>query len=169
MRVPSVVIPSCLVLISIYGCSGGPKLPIVVPVKGTVTLDGNPLENASLTFISNDPKVKSGVATTDDKGNFEVLTYFDATHILKGIPAGEYKVTVTKMADSGEAPQPVMAVPKKEDRNRMQEQMMAKMMATNDKKAKKALPDKYSKPDSSGLKAIATAGMDPLKFELKND
>jgi hypothetical protein len=165
MRVQSVVIPACLALMAISGC-GGTRIPDVVPVKGTVTLDGTPLEGASLTFITSDPKVKSGVATTDSKGHFEVLTYFDSTHILKGVVAGEYKVTVTKMVETGDAPQAVNMTPKKEDRNRMQEQMMAKMMAVNDKKAKKPLPDMYSKTSTSGLKAIATAGMEPLKFEL---
>src|ERR1700733_7723987 len=40
----------CLLALILAGC--GPKTPVPVPVKGTVTLDGNPLPEGRISFIT---------------------------------------------------------------------------------------------------------------------
>src|SRR5947209_3031632 len=74
------------------GC-GGPHTP--VRVEGVVTLDGNPVEGAAISFLSEAGDGKEGrmaYGTTDGEGVFRLTT-------LKpddGALPGTYKVLVTK-------------------------------------------------------------------------
>lgn len=76
----------------IVGCSSGDRLP-VVPVSGSVVLEGEPVEGAMLVFHpreSRDAGVLSYAESTAD-GTFQASTY-DA---YDGIPEGDYAVTLT--------------------------------------------------------------------------
>ncbi|MGI8978623.1 MAG: hypothetical protein ACR2FY_05325 [Pirellulaceae bacterium] len=79
------------------GCGSsnpGPTLK-VTPVKGKVTMGGEPLADVAvtLTIQGQPPKDFLGAgATTDAQGNFEISTGYQ-----KGAPAGTYKVTVSKV------------------------------------------------------------------------
>jgi hypothetical protein len=66
------------------GCGSGKH-----PVNGTVTYEGQTVAKATVVFTSDIGNVATGF--TDDSGNFSLL-YLDKP----GIPAGTYKVTVTK-------------------------------------------------------------------------
>jgi len=68
------------------GC-GGPKLH---PVSGTVTLDGNPVEGAAVTFMSDDGK-NTYAGLTDASGKYTLYA-----GEKPGASAGSYKVLVTK-------------------------------------------------------------------------
>jgi hypothetical protein len=59
-------------------------------VNGVVTLDGTPVEGATVDFVSDDGKSYSGF--TDAGGNFTL----NGPDQKSGVPAGTYKVTVTK-------------------------------------------------------------------------
>lgn len=61
------------------------------PVNGVVKFDGAPVAGATVTFCSDDGKTFA--ASTDDGGNFKLFA-----HDKAGIPAGNYKVTVVKVA-----------------------------------------------------------------------
>jgi len=62
----------------------------IVPVEGQVTLDGQPVPGATVTFTSEDGKnVYSGL--TDDNGKFSL-----SSNKGTGAAPGSYKVTVTK-------------------------------------------------------------------------
>ncbi|MBX3398447.1 MAG: carboxypeptidase regulatory-like domain-containing protein [Gemmataceae bacterium] len=67
------------------GCGSG-----FVPVSGKVTLDGAPVAGAQVTFVteSGDKAFSGG---TNEAGDFEITS---GPH--KGVPAGNYKVTVIK-------------------------------------------------------------------------
>ncbi|QDT66436.1 carboxypeptidase-like regulatory domain-containing protein [Calycomorphotria hydatis] len=86
-----------IALTAMIGC--GEEGPEVAKVTGTVTLDGEPLPYADITFI---PKQggRNSLATTDDAGNYS-LTY---TLSQKGALVGEHKVVITSVieADAGE-------------------------------------------------------------------
>ena len=74
----------------VAGCGGGPKL---VPVSGVVTLDGEPLEGATLSFV---PTAGNAIATagsdvSGSNGNF-VMTYKGRN----GLSPGTYRVLVSK-------------------------------------------------------------------------
>jgi hypothetical protein len=74
------------------GC-GGEGGPTLVPVKGTVTFNGEPLEGATVTFIPEvtNAEQTSGGDVTGPQGNFKIK-YRDRA----GLAAGKYKVLVDK-------------------------------------------------------------------------
>ena len=75
------------------GCDGR-RSP--VPVSGTVTLDGKPVEGATVTFhlLGDDPDGRLATGQTDKTGTFHLNG--------DGARPGEYKVVITKnvLADS---------------------------------------------------------------------
>ena len=76
------------------GC-GGSDEPSLVPVSGTVTLDGKPLAGALVEFIPLDPKQPqtAGGGTTDPAGKYTAM-YRGSS----GLSPGKYKVNVRKDA-----------------------------------------------------------------------
>jgi len=76
-----------------FGCSDGPAL---VPVSGVVTLDGEPLEGATLSFIPvpGNPISTSGTDVTGPKGNFQ-MTYNGRS----GLAPGKYTVKISKTVE----------------------------------------------------------------------
>jgi hypothetical protein len=80
-----------LSLVSLIGCGGNPAgYPATAPVTGTVTLDGVPLEGASITFSPATGRSSSG--TTDAEGNYE-LNY---TGAIQGAMLGTHRVMISK-------------------------------------------------------------------------
>ncbi len=80
---------------SVAGCGGrNAKLPPLVPVDGTITLDGQLLEGAYVVFDPIGDTPGTGAAgITDSQGRYE-LTALDG---FKGAPVGEYQVAVSKL------------------------------------------------------------------------
>ena len=83
--------------LSLSGCStaDGYNVPIdLIPVTGTVQLDGTPLANATLNFIpANGTSGLGGYAITDDSGSFSVSHYSSSP----GLEKGTYNVTFSKL------------------------------------------------------------------------
>jgi hypothetical protein len=71
------------------GCGSGDR----VTVKGTVTLDGAPLEGANVSFMPEDDKGLPANGVTDAEGRFSLGTL----KAEDGARPGSYKVTVTKV------------------------------------------------------------------------
>lgn len=83
---PLPTVPVAVLVFCLWGCGGsGPEL---VPVRGTVTLDGDPLPEATLIFIPENGR--NSTATTDASGRYE-LWY---TRDRKGAVPGEHTVQV---------------------------------------------------------------------------
>jgi hypothetical protein len=76
------------------GC-GGEDIPTLVPVSGTVSMDGKPIAGASVEFIPLDPKQPqtAGGATTDQSGKYIAMYRGNP-----GLSPGKYKVNVQKAA-----------------------------------------------------------------------
>ena len=72
------------------GCDDG-----LVEIRGVVTLDGEPLQAATVTFADPRGKGRPAGGFTDENGQF-LLTSFRPQD---GVPPGDYRVTVTKVAD----------------------------------------------------------------------
>jgi len=74
----------------VFGCGDGPTL---VPVSGKVTLDGQPLEGATLSFMPEpgNPVSTAGSDVTGPQGNF-TMTYNGRA----GLTPGKYKVMISK-------------------------------------------------------------------------
>ncbi len=88
----SICLPVALCAFLVSGC-GGDAGPKVVPVVGTVTVDGSPLATANVSFKpditkGNKAQFEPG-GTANDKGQFELTTANKP-----GAPEGWYKVVV---------------------------------------------------------------------------
>ena len=93
-----------LLVCSLFGFTGcGPKGPVVYPVTGIVTLDGKPIQGASVSFLP-----KQAASEDDISGPLEAYGQTDAdgkyflsttrgSAIDGGTTVGEYNVTVAKM------------------------------------------------------------------------
>ncbi|MEK6247545.1 MAG: carboxypeptidase-like regulatory domain-containing protein [Planctomycetales bacterium] len=76
-----------------FGCwGGGGDHDPTIPVSGTVTLDGMPLADATVSFIPENGRPANG--TTDADGRFELTTYEKGD----GVAISKHKVTVSKPA-----------------------------------------------------------------------
>ncbi|MCA9033731.1 MAG: hypothetical protein KDA91_01315 [Planctomycetaceae bacterium] len=132
------------------GC-GGSGRPSLVVVTGKVTLDGKPLEGASIAmkFVSDDPDNKYGRpsrAVSDSSGQFKPAAYGDA----EGIPTGKYKVAIYKQ----EIP----------------EGYNAEDPAANPVNIKWITPRYYSDIDTSGIEIEVTSdGITPETIALQSN
>lgn len=76
---------------SLAGCGGRPAgYPETAPVSGVVTLDGEPLEGASVSFIPAAGRSSSG--QTDSSGRYEL--YY--TGRIKGAMLGKHRVSISR-------------------------------------------------------------------------
>jgi hypothetical protein len=141
--------------VGISGCSKGPAAPTfdLVPASGTVTLDGKPLSDASVSFVfqATAPQGFSGSgAQTDANGKFQVET--DAK---MGTISGNFKVLVSKLTMPDGSPvknDPAAGI------DIVQLQMQGQL--------KENVPEKYLVVDTTDLSAEVTKG-GKNEFELK--
>lgn len=138
-----------LVPLAFLGCGGGAPDPYVVhKVTGTVTLDGAPLEGASVTFFpdgSNAEKM-SASSSTDDKGQYTLTTQGVKK---QGAVAGKYKVAITKLQGGGELTDEEKAEALKKSAG------SGAMPASG--VVKELVPKKYTNPQSSGFEVVVEA------------
>ena len=141
----------CTLLLPVLaGCGGDTAdLPDVVPVTGTITIDGEPVSGVNVTFIPTGSTTGgSSYGATDATGKYELTSDDGRT----GVGAGEFKVVCGKwvMADGSDfvgepgGPSPMEAG------------------------AKEMLPPKYSQESATTLKATVPAGGGTVDFDLKN-
>jgi hypothetical protein len=107
MSAMSKLIPALLVCL-IAGCGSEGREPPedtadLVPVKGSVTMDGEPLANATVMFIpaGGSPQL-SYYATTDFSGKFSLASPLGRS----GAAPGDYTVTISKFARADGTPFP---------------------------------------------------------------
>jgi hypothetical protein len=136
------------------GCGGGGKSasgPKTYPVSGVVTQGGKPVEGATLLFVSTDGK-KSATGKTDSSGRYTLTT----TKSGDGAVAGQYKVAITKF-DTGGTGAVDMSDPNYAPPDPSKPAPVAKNL----------LPEKYAKPDTSGLTAtVKESGDNKIDFAV---
>lgn len=128
-----------LITFLIAGCGGGPDdAPKTVEVTGIVTMQGNPVADASVVFI---PKSgPSAVGSTDATGKYSLKT----GKAIGAIP-GSHLVTITS---GGEIPMPGTEEAKADQ-------------------AKPLIPPSYGDPKKSGLSAeVQDSGANVIDFKL---
>ena len=149
------VVPVLVVLL-LNGC--GPAGVPVVHVTGKVTFDGNLIDGAMITFIPNEPEGRTASGTTDENGEFLIMTQ-GATKA--GCLPGSYRVIISKHIDVDEQGNPVVPLgeaPPFADPSAPPPRMPI---------SKSVLPDRYGKADTSGLVAEVTRrGPNSFVFEL---
>lgn len=125
----SIFVAACL---SSLGCGGG-DTPLrhvegLVPVTGTVTYNGKPLDGGTISFIPEDTDVKKQLvvnnprADIDSEGNYELSW---STEQVGALP-GKYKVVV----------------------------FLVEGVTTETTEAKSLIPAQYNNPATSGFKAV---------------
>jgi hypothetical protein len=91
-----------ILVIGAAGCSGE-KVPGLARVTGTVTIDGQPVADASISFEGANPGEPPSLAKTDSSGNYEL--YYSRGH--KGATIGEHIVYITTYQEpTDENPKP---------------------------------------------------------------
>lgn len=94
-----------LVLLCLLGCGGNDDGYQVTPVKGRVTLNGDPLADAEIAFHfqGEAPEGYTGAfGKTNADGQYELLT-----DVRTGCLPGEHKVTVNKTVQADDPQPPV--------------------------------------------------------------
>jgi hypothetical protein len=120
-------------------------------VKALVTLDGKPVEGATVVLTS----TGGGVAISGFTGADGTATLDSADK--KGVPPGDYKVVVTKV-------KAMASVPDMKDPEAMKKAMMSKTGAA----PKSELPAKYGNAATTPATLKIPADSDPAKIELKS-
>jgi hypothetical protein len=136
-------------LVVLDGC--GRRLPSVVPVQGTVLLDGKPLPKASVTFIPQLDRFgaeSNSMAETDEEGRFTLTCTYKGQ---PGAVVGKHVVVVT------EAPPP------KELRRVQDSRVLDQYRA---KWGNRPIPPKYSSVSESPLQIEIKEGQGPVTIEL---
>lgn len=118
------------------GCKKG-YLSGLVPVTGTVLLNGVPVEGANLSFEPLAEQSRCGYAITDNEGNFVLSTLKPKD----GVYPGDYTITVSKVVLTGKMLSEEEA-----------EAYMRKHGDAYSPPSKNMLPAKYSNKNDSDVK-----------------
>jgi len=141
---------ACLLLAAPAGC--GEKEAPVAPVKGVVTIDAKPLDEATVSFVP-DPgnkHVTPGVGVSETDGTFQIR------HNGRfGVAPGKYKVLISKK----NATKPGVEVPKAFLNDPVQQELMGVR--------KETLPKKYSDPASATEIVEVKEGGNTFEFDVK--
>jgi hypothetical protein len=129
------------------GCgSGGPEL---VPLTGTVTLDGNPVEGASVTFMPQSSG-QPATGTTDAAGKFTLKTHPHG----EGVMPGKHKVTVQKMETTGFV---------------ADEDGLSGGISPEGIQETWHTPKRYASAETTDLVVEVESGMEPVELRLSSD
>ncbi len=93
-----VAVRSCAAFLWSAGCGGNPEAPPTVPVRGRITVKGEPLAGgAEVAFVPKEKggKHRPGIGTVNDDGTY-VLTSYGV--FGDGVEPGDYKVIVYPVA-----------------------------------------------------------------------
>ena len=147
MSAPRLLVLAAMCLVAVTGCGGTKGGPATIEVTGTVTLNGAPIDGASVLFSpdigSSDGRLASQ-ATTDTAGHFKLSTHVGGGKFKSGIVPGKYVVSVTKLDTA--ATKNTFSPPKN------------------------LLPPKYADPKTSLLNADVVAGQtNDFQFPLKGE
>lgn len=141
--------PFCLLLLSCFfcvlafGCSKAPLLSGLSPLKGKITLDGAPLEGATVSFVPFESANRPATAKSDANGEFKVRTLEPDD----GIAPGKYNISVSKrVTESGKEMTPEEAF----EASQKGKQVIINRIET--------LPAKYTKAISSGFEVTVIEG-----------
>jgi len=151
------------------GC-GGPRSKLV-PVEGVVTLDGQPLDRATVLFIPQKGDTPSANGLSGPDGTFKLSTYDSGDGALPG----EYKIVVTMSeVESAEVaggaantPQSMTDMMRKHNEMINPSKKGAKGPTGPPKAKKSKIPESYTKQGTTPLKQNIPAG-GPVKVELKS-
>ncbi len=148
------------VVLLIFGgaCNKGTNKPKTYPVAGTVTMNGQPVAGATVTFTPKQPTSPGqpgptgASAQTNEQGRYEIGTFAKGD----GAIPGEYLVSVTKY--EGAAPAGGSGA--------SQEEYRPPMPGEEAPVPKNVLPQQYANPNTSGLSFAVEAKNNTYDIKL---
>lgn len=155
-------VAKCLMAVAVagvVGCSGKSAMDVEM-VEGVVTLDGSPVEGATVTFMAKDATGMSAVGRTDANGVYKLTAFGDGENegpAEGGTLPGEYYVGIRK------------AVAPEEMSQQEAEEQGVEYKPTppgTSPKLDYQVPQKYENPKESGLTATVTDGENKFDFPL---
>ncbi len=153
------ILGSVLILGAVVLAGCGPSYPSTIPVSGTITLQGKPVEGADVNFIPDAAQqgaVRFGTGRTDAQGKYR-LTSFQPND---GVTPGNYRVTVVmppKAAPIMDASNPSAGYGQ-----------MMQQAAAGQANIGEGIPVKYTNPATTDLKAEVTrGGQTEFNFDLQ--
>ena len=160
---------SLLLLALLVGCADSESSrPKTYRVSGTVTVNGQPVEGATVNFLLVSGQ-GSAIGVTDSNGQYS-LTTFSADD---GAVPGEYKVAIFKYEGAAAPkantpPQGQLASGELDAATYAQPNENAAVAAPTAVRARNEISEKYANADSSGLQATIDESDDNVKnFDLK--
>jgi hypothetical protein len=136
------------------GCGGGSSKQPTVQVTGVVSLDGSPVEGATVIFGAASGQERGATGITDGSGRFKLTTYDKDD----GAIAGKYTVEISKTETTG-------GMTPDEEHEAINAGKEVTPAVTVNK-----LPEKYSDGTKSGLTAdVSAGGANDFKFELTSE
>lgn len=144
-----------LLAIWLLGCAADepppPVPPDLIPVTGTVKMDGKPLEGAVVIFLLQGQGTTSFnvMGGTDAEGKYKLQTR-SGQQLHDGAPPGEYKVFISRMVKPDGTPIP-------RDPATPPAQFAAR----------ESIAPKFSNPNQTTLRASVAAGKGPFDFDVQ--
>jgi hypothetical protein len=146
-------ITACAGLVGSAGC--GPGGPALEPATGVVTLDGQPVDAATVTLAPAGGGGGIASAITDAAGRFAITTVVPGLGARAGIAAGDYAVTVTKVTSAA------AGAPASDDPG-----FVPPVPENAAPKITYLVPKGYGTAATSGLRATIAKGRNDLTFAL---
>ena len=144
------------------GC--GYRRPAQVKTTGTVSLDGEPVAQASLMFIPDSGRPASG--NTNTNGAFELSSYGGND----GLPAGNYRVTVTKLVLKDKYQKQLKKLDTQAEKAaESDEASEAVDVEFSDEAYENELPEKYAELATTDINVIITKQQEPLVISLTSE
>jgi hypothetical protein len=141
----TLVVPAAVFSLWLAGCGGEGTNPNLVPVAGTVTLDNQPLVDATVTFIPLASTAgQGGTGRTGPDGKYELMHFREG----KGVDPGEYMVVVSKMVQRDGSAIPIGT------------------LSAAEMDIREMIPRKFSDYNGSSLKTTVVVGNLPHDFQL---
>ncbi len=143
---------TCSILSVLSGCGSGAgdvkPIANLAPCQGTVTFDGELLEQGTVGFVPLDQKTGQSATGRIRDGRFTMTTTVSAP----GVVIGKYRVRV----ESFEQAEPDVSLEK------------PKGPPVMPPAPKSLIPTTYNRPETSGLEIEVTKGMASVELELKS-
>jgi len=146
-----------LAVAGVAGCGGGG--PAVERVAGLVTLDGKPVEGATVSFVPGSGGLFASGLTGAD-GRFTLNTAAPGAKPGSGAVVGDYRVTIVKMESAAQA--------RTDDPNDPKYDPLASVGENPNapKKPTYVVPKAYGDAATSGLQATVKNGSNDVAFAL---
>jgi hypothetical protein len=153
-------VPWCALILSLSLVGCGPSLPPGArpthPVSVTVTYNGEAVDGATVTFLSQDGDPVAAYGRTDARGVAQMKTYVEGD----GAVLGPHKVLITKTKTTGGG----------QDTGQSLEEYDPAELSSDytPPEVNYLVPQRFGSPATSDLTAEVTSGINEFRFDLED-